>query len=59
MGLTLEISESMCLLFFGDRDCSGSRSLILGVEVLSPLVFVGCSGGTKTLGMLAIRNLGV
>ena len=57
--MTLIISERMFLFLSIDRGGSGLRSLVLGVEVFFPLVFVGLPGGTKILGMLEIRNLGM
>ena len=57
--MTLGISERMCLLFSGDRGESGLKSLVMGGEVSSPLVFFGRPGGTKILGILEISNLGM
>ena len=55
--MILVIVWSVCSLFLGDKGGSGLRGLVLGVEISSPLVFDG-PGGTKSLGMLSVRNLG-
>ena len=57
--MNLGISESVWSLFPGDKGGSGLKGVVLGVDILSPLLFVGSSGNPKSLGMLAMRNLGM
>ena len=48
-----------CVSYFLLLGGSGLQSLFLGVESFSLLVFVIHTGGTKILGVLACRNLGM
>ena len=56
--MILVIFWSVCSLFLGDKGGSGLRGLVLGVDISSRLVF-DSPVGTKRLGVLAVRNLGM
>ena len=59
LGMTLGVDMWLCLMFYDIGGGSGLWRLFVEVEISSPLVFVRRPGGTKSLGILACRNLGM
>ena len=59
LGMTLGVDMWLCLMFYDIGGGSGLWRLFAEVESSSPLVFFSRPGGTKSLGILACRNLGM